>query len=110
MGQVFDEADYRQRLAALENSEISLGDEVSDIWSGWKGLMNPFEFNSDKIGNGPANARKQILEAKREALRQARKAMIHAIVKAQQDQAFNGLLPTEVEQIVTGRSDDLIKV
>lgn len=110
MGQVFDEKDYQQRLAALDTSNISLGDEVSDIGAGWSGLLNPSVVGSSRIGSGPLNARKDILLAKQEALRQARKAMIHAIIKAEQDQALNGVLPTEVEQIVTGKSDELIKV
>jgi hypothetical protein len=110
MGHVFDEKDYRQRLDALDSSNISLGDEISDIGSGWAGLINPFTRNSAAIGSGPLDARKTILEAKQNALRQARKEMIRAIIKAEQDQAFNGGLPTEVEQIVTGQSDKLIKV
>jgi hypothetical protein len=100
MGQVFDEKDYQQRLAALENSEIPVREEAGLIFKGWV----------TATGSGPLDARKQILEAKREGLRHARKEMIRAIVKAEQDQALNGGLPTEVEQIVTGQSDELIKV
>lgn len=100
MGQVFDEADYRRKLDALDSSNIAIGDEASDIAEGWlKGT-----------GSGPLDARKQILEAKQLALRQARKEMIHAIRAAERDQSLNGGLPTEVEQIVTAKSDDLIKV
>ncbi|WP_018456806.1 hypothetical protein [Bradyrhizobium sp. WSM4349] len=100
MAQVFDEKDYRRRLAALATSEISVREEAGLIWQGWV----------TATGSGPLDARKAIMEAKREALRQARKEMIRAIVKAEQDQAVNGGLPTEVEQIVTGPSDELIKV
>lgn len=110
MGQIFDEADYRRRLDALDTSNISLGAEVSDIGAGWSGLLNPLVHDPSKIGSGPLNARKDILQAKQDALRHARKEMINAIIKAEQDQAFNGGLPTEVEQIVTGQSDELIKV
>lgn len=100
MGQVFDEADYRQRLEALDSSNISIGDEASDIVRGW----------ATGTGSGPLDARKAILEAKQQALRQARKEMIRAIRAAADQQRANGLLPIEVEQIVTGRSDDLVKV
>jgi hypothetical protein len=110
MGQVIDEADYRRRLEALDTSDISIGAEVSDIGAGWSGLVNPLVTDPSKIGSGPLNARKDVLDAKQIALRQARKEMINAIIRAEQDQAFNGVLPTEVEQIVTGKSDDLIKV
>lgn len=110
MGQVFDEADYKRKLEALNTSNISVGDELSDIGAGWSGLANPFQIRSDAIGTGPLNARKDILLAKKEALRQARKEMIKAIQQAERDASFNSVLPTEVEQIVTGKSDDLIQV
>lgn len=110
MGQIFDEADYRRRLDALDSSNITMGQEASDIWAGWKGLMNPLVFDSSKIGSGPLDARKSILAAKQDALRRTRKKMIQAI-RAEEDKALqNNVLPTEVEQIVTGNSDVLIKV
>lgn len=110
MGQVFDEADYRRKLEALDTSNISIGQEVGDIGSGWTGLVNPSVFGSGKIGDGPLNARKDILLAKQRALRQARKAMIKAIREADDAQRAKGILPVEVEEIVTGKSDELIKV
>lgn len=72
--------------------------------------MNPFVVDPAKIGTGPLNARKNILLAKQEALRQARKEMIKAIRAADEAQRAQSLLPVEVEQIVTGASDELIKV
>jgi hypothetical protein len=53
---------------------------------------------------------RRIKDAKEAALRQARKHMLQAIAKVQQDNAFNGFLPTEVEEIVTGPSDNLVRV
>lgn len=100
MGQVFDEADYERRLAALRTADIPIGEEVGLIWQGWV----------TGSGSGPLDARKKILDAKREALMQARDKMIDAIHEAARDRSRNGLLPVEVEQIVTGKSDDLVKV
>lgn len=94
MGQVFDEADYRRRLEAAQN-EISTATELR------------FIANGDLRG---LNAAKAHQEAKQAALRQARKQMLQAIEAARRDQALNGLVPTEVEEIVTGPSDELVKV
>ncbi|WP_456622147.1 MULTISPECIES: hypothetical protein [unclassified Bradyrhizobium] len=96
MGQVFDEADYRRRLDALDSSNISVGEEAGLIAKGG--------------GSGPLDARKTILFAKQQALRAARKKMIKAIRAEQDRMRQNNLLPTEVEQIVTGKSDTLVKV
>lgn len=111
MGRVFNEADYQRRLQELDSSEITLGQELSDIGSGWAGLMNPAEFGSNAIGTGPLNARKDMLAAKKEALRQARKAMISAIRATEREQRFNSVVPTEVEEIATGApGEQLVKV
>lgn len=100
MGQVFDEADYRRRLDALDSSNMSVGEEFGLIAEGW----------AKGSGSGPLDARKAILAAKQDALRRARKKMIRAI-RAEEDKARqNNILPTEVEQIVTGKSDALVKV
>jgi phage-related minor tail protein len=100
MGQVFDEADYRRRLDALRTSDISVGEEVGLIWQGWV----------SGSGSGPLNARNAVLDAKRRALEQARDKMIDAIHETERERSINGFLPTEVEQIVTGQSDKLVKV
>lgn len=94
MGRVFDEADYLRRLEAAQN-EISTGTELR------------FIANADLRG---LNATKAHQAAKEEALRQARKQMLAAIEAASRDQALNGALPTEVEEIVTGPSDELVKI
>lgn len=100
MGRVFDEAEYRRRLAALETSNMSVGDEVAAIGEGWvRGS-----------GSGPLDARKSVLAAKQRGLREARKKMIRAIRAEEDRMRQNNLLPTEVEEIVTGRSDTMIKV
>lgn len=94
MGQVFDGADYERRLEAAQN-EISLGTELRLIASGdAKGL----------------DALKVHQEAKMQALRLARKQMLKAIQQAERDQAYNGLVPAEVEEIVSGPSDELVRV
>lgn len=100
MGQVFDEADYQRRLAALRNSNISVREEAGLIWRGWV----------TGTGSAPLDARKDILDAKRRALEEAREKMIDAIEAADRDRRINGFLPSEVEQIVTGQSDTLVKV
>jgi len=100
MGQVFDEADYRRRLEALESSQISAGEEFGLMQEGWV----------SGSGSGPLDARKRILFAKQQALRAARKKMIQAIRAEEDRMRRNNMLPTEVEQIVTGRSDTLVKV
>lgn len=94
MGRVFDEADYERRLEAAQN-EISTGTELR------------FIANADLRG---LNAVKAHQDAKQAALRQARKQMLQAIEAARRDQAYNGLIPTEVEEIVTGSSDELVKI
>lgn len=94
MGQVFDEADYSRRLQAAQN-------EVSDSTEA------RFIANGDLKG---LNAVKAHHAAKEVALREARKHMLQAIAKAEQDKAFTGFLPTEVEEIVTGPSDNLVRV
>jgi len=100
MGQVFDEADYRRKLDALDSSNIGIGEEAGLIAEGWvKGT-----------GSGPLDARKAVLAAKQNALREARKKMIKAIRAEEDKMRENNLLPVEVEQIVTGKSDDLVKV
>lgn len=100
MGQVFDEADYRRKLDALNSSNIGIGDEAGLIAEGW----------AKGSGSGPLDAKKDILLAKQRALREARKKMIRAIRAEEDKMRQNNLLPVEVEQIVTGRSDTLVKV
>jgi phage-related minor tail protein len=100
MGQVFDEKDYQQRLEALRSSDITVREELGLIWQGWV----------SGTGSAPLDARKAILDAKREALEEARDRLIDAIEAADRDRRINGFIPDEVEQIVTGKSDELIKV
>ncbi|MGM4955690.1 hypothetical protein ACT4MK_10070 [Bradyrhizobium barranii] len=94
MGRVFDEADYRGRLKAAEN-EIGSATELKFIARG------------DLQGLRAEQAHR---DAKINALRQARKQMLRAIDKEQADRALNGFLPESVEEIVTGPSDELVKI
>ncbi|MBR0931637.1 hypothetical protein JQ561_33930 [Bradyrhizobium diazoefficiens] len=107
MGQVFDEADYRRRLEALETSNIAVGEEAGLL--GYDLLSGNMQEKGGN-GQGALNARKDILLAKQRALRDARKKMVRAIRAAEDKARQNDLLPTEVEQIVTGQSDTLVKV
>lgn len=94
MGQVFDEADYRRRLEAARKP-ISTREEIGYILS------------SDLPG---LNARKAFEDAKVAALEKAREKMLDAIERAERDHRLNGFLPTEVEEIVNGPSDELVRV
>lgn len=94
MGRVFDEVDYRRRLEAAQD-EITTRTELR------------FIANGDLRG---LNALKAHQEAKEAALKQARKQMMRAISDEMKDQALNGVVPTEVEEIVTGSGDELVKV
>jgi hypothetical protein len=59
---------------------------------------------------GPLNARKAILEAKQNELIKARRALLKAI-RAENDRVRNGaIIPIDVQEIVTGPSDELVKV
>jgi hypothetical protein len=100
MGQVFDEADYRRKLDALDSSNIGIGEEAGLIAEGW----------AKGSGSGPLDAKKNVLAAKQRGLRDTRKKMIKAIRAEEEKMRQNDLLPVEVEQIVTGQSDMLVKV
>ena len=101
MVRVFDQADYDRRLEALRiMSDISTGEELGLLA---KGLVTGNAF-------GPLEARIEINLAKIEALRQARKEMIQAI-RAEQDKARRGaIIPLDVQELATGRGDELVKV
>ncbi|WP_316214298.1 hypothetical protein [Bradyrhizobium sp. SZCCHNR2032] len=98
MGQVFDEADYRRRLDAA--AEISTGEEARLLIKG--------VFSGDSFG--PLNARKTMNEAKQRALIKARRELIHRIRAEDDRMRQNRLIPKDVEEIVTGSSDELVKV
>ena len=92
MGQVIDEAEFQQRLRRLDTSEYGRGEELR------------------LVASGQLAARKNIDIAKQNALLKARKKLAHAIAEQEQKMREQGLLPVEVEEIVTGRSDELVKV
>jgi hypothetical protein len=95
---ILDEADYRRRLDAA--AEISTGEEA--------GLLLRGIFTGDSFG--PLNARKAIGIAKQEALRKARHEVLHAI-RAEDDRIrASAVIPIDVQEIVTGNSDELVQV
>lgn len=96
MARVFDEADYKRRLLALEaNDDVSLGQEIG------------FALSGDEAG---LNARKDINLVKAEALRTARKEMVRAIRAAQEYALADAVIPLDVTETAFGKSDDLVKV
>jgi hypothetical protein len=98
MVRIFDEDDYRRRLD--EAGEISTADEASLLL---KGALTGTGF-------APLNARQDIQLAKQDALRRARKEMLRAI-REEDDRVRNGaIIPIDVQEIVTGSSDEIVKV
>jgi hypothetical protein len=98
MVRIFDEDDYRRRLD--EAGEISTADEAGLLL---KGALTGTGF-------APLNARQDIQLAKQDALRRARKEMLRAI-REEDDRVRNGaIIPIDVQEIVTGSSDEIVKV
>jgi hypothetical protein len=98
MVRIFDEDDYRRRLD--EAGEISTADEAGLLL---KGALTGTGF-------APLNARQDIQLAKQDALRRARKEMLRAI-RDEDDRVRNdAIIPIDVQEIVTGSSDEIVKV
>jgi hypothetical protein len=98
MVRIFDEDDYRRRLD--EAGEISTADEAGLLL---KGALTGTGF-------APLNARQDIQLAKQDALRRARKEMLRAI-RDEDDRVRNdAIIPIDVQKIVTGSSDEIVKV
>jgi hypothetical protein len=98
MVRILDEADYRRRLDAA--AEISTGEQATLLV---KGILSGDAF-------GPLNARKAMDTAKQNALRKARREMMKAI-RAEDDKArASAVIPIDVQEIATGKSDELVKV
>jgi hypothetical protein len=101
MARVFDEADYRRRLDALSTSNTPVGTEV--------GLLIKGFFQGDVLG--PVRAHNEILLAKQEALRQARKALVKQIQAEMDKRRNDAIIPLDVQEIITGgEADELVKV
>jgi GTP cyclohydrolase III len=98
MVRVFDEADYRRRLD--QAAEISTGDEIKLIIKGWV----------TGEGSGPLDAQKAMNEAKQNALRKARKEMLQAIRAEDDRYRSNAIIPIDVTELATGKSDELVQV
>jgi hypothetical protein len=98
MVRIFDEDDYRRRLD--EAGEISTADEASLLL---KGALTGTGF-------APLNARQDIQLAKQDALRRARKEMLRAIREEDDRVRNDAIIPIDVQEIVTGSSDEIVKV
>jgi hypothetical protein len=97
MVRILDEADYRRRLDAA--AEISTGEQATLLV---KGILSGDAF-------GPLNARKAMDTAKQNALRKARRMM--KAIRAEDDKArASAVIPIDVQEIATGKSDELVKV
>jgi hypothetical protein len=95
---ILDEDDYRRRLD--QAVEISTGEEIELLV---KGILTGDSF-------GPLNARLAIGIAKQAELINARRAMLKAI-RDEDDRVRNGaIIPIDVQEIVTGPSDELVQV
>jgi hypothetical protein len=59
---------------------------------------------------GPLRAKNNILYAQQNALVRARREMLRAI-RSENDRVINGaIIPIDAQEIVTGQSDELVKV
>ena len=98
MVRILDEDDYRRRLD--QAIEISTGEEI--------GLLVKGIVTGDVLG--PLRAKNDILYEKQKQLVLARREMLKAI-RAENDRLINSaIIPIDVQEIVTGPSDELVKV
>ena len=61
-------------------------------------------------GSGPLDAQKAMNEAKQLALRKARKEMLQAIRAEDDRNRSNAIIPVDVTELATGKSDELVQV
>jgi hypothetical protein len=98
MVRILDEDDYRRRLD--QAIEIPVGEEI--------GLLVKGFFTGDVFG--PLRAKNDILAEKQRQLVVARREMLKAI-RAENDRVREAaIIPIDVQEIVTGPSDELVKV
>jgi hypothetical protein len=98
MIRILDENDYRRRLD--QAVEISTSEEI--------GLLAKGVVTGDVLG--PVKARNDILYEKQRQLVVARREMLKAI-RAENDRVREAaIIPIDVQEIVTGPSDELVKV
>ena len=98
MVRILDEDDYRRRLD--QTIEIPVGEEA--------GLLVKGFFTGDVFG--PLRAKNDILVEKQRQLVVARREMLKAI-RAENDRVREAaIIPIDVQEIVTGPSDELVKV
>ena len=81
-------------------AEISTGDEIKLIIKGWV----------TGEGSGPLDAQKAVNAAKQNALRKARKEMLQAIRAEDDRNRSNAIIPIDVTEVATGKSDELVQV
>lgn len=89
MSKVFDGADYTRKLEQAGN--VSVATEAKYIIK------------------GEADAPAKMMEAKRVALLKARKEMLQAVDNERKKLA-DELIPVEVEEVLTGKGDELVQV
>jgi hypothetical protein len=98
MVRILDQDEYERRLD--QAVEISTGEEI--------GLLFEGVVTGDLLG--PLRARDDILYEKQKRLVFARREMLKAI-RAENDRiSYAAIIPIDVQEIVTGPSDELVKV
>ena len=95
---ILDEDDYRRRLD--QAIEIPVGEEA--------GLLVKGFFTGVVLG--PLQARNDILYEKQQQLVVARREMLKAIRAENERVREAAIIPIDVQEIVTGPSDELVKV
>ena len=98
MVRILDEDDYRRRLD--QAIEIPVGEEI--------GLLVKGFFTGVVLG--PLQARNDILVEKQKQLVLARREMLKAIRAENERVREAAIIPIDVQEIVTGPSDELVKV
>ena len=98
MVRILDEDDYRRRLD--QAIEIPVGEEI--------GLLVQGFFTGVVLG--PLQERNDILVEKQKQLVLARREMLKAIRAENERVREVAIIPIDVQEIVTGPSDELVKV
>ena len=98
MVRILDQDDYDRRLQ--EAVDIPVGEEI--------GLLVKGFFTGDVLG--PVRAKNDILVEKQRQLILARREMLKAIRAENEGVMNSAIIPIDVQEIVTGPSDELVKV
>ena len=98
MVRILDEDDYRRRLD--QAIEIPVSEEIGLLAKGFV----------TGVVLGPLQAKNDILAEKQRQLVVARREMLKAIRAENERLREAAIIPIDVQQIVTGPSDELVKV